>query len=90
MVLFPSPDRAFSGTKTTTWEIARKHNFNAVLGNFLEQLSFQKIDQFGPKNKFCPKLDHLGKLFKKLTASFFLILKHALGTKWELKCPVRH
>ena len=79
MVLFPSPDRAFSGTKTTTWEIARnletagpqKHNFNAVLGNFLEQLSFQKIDQFGPKNKFCPKLDHLVKLFKKLTASVF-------------------
>ena len=46
---------------------------------------------FTPKSNFSPKLGHLGNFFKMFTTlKLKQFLKHALGTKWELKSLARH
>ena len=72
-----------------------KTAFCSLLGCFeatFWALIFQKVDQILPqKSNFSLKLGHFGNFFKGFTTlKFKQFLKHALGTKWELKSLARH
>ena len=56
------------------------------LGYFWGNNVFEKLTKFAPKSKFSPKLGLWGNFFKWFTTlKFKQFLKHAQGTKWELK-----
>ena len=74
------------GSKTALYSL-----FKVFLGHFLSINIFKKLAKFSPKSNFSLKLGSLGNFFKRFTTlKFKQILKHALGTKWELKSLARH